>query len=107
MMGAGEATINCAFKTIQEGDELNAGVKREYAVGACLAVCSDVLPPGFRASVAQGFPAACSSGPGKRSKSASARMSSTTCERSAAQAGRIRNVEVGMGHDPSRKRWLS
>jgi hypothetical protein len=55
IVGAGEATIKCAFKTMGEGDDLNAAVKREYAIGAALALCVDELPPGFRASVARGF----------------------------------------------------
>jgi hypothetical protein len=64
IVSAGVATIECAFKTVEEGEVLNAAVKREYAVGACLALCVDALPAGYRASVAQGFVARGVASPG-------------------------------------------
>jgi hypothetical protein len=62
---AGEGTIGmCAAaietflynaKNIADGDDLNAAVKREYGVGACLEFCSGVLPEGFVAAVKDQF----------------------------------------------------
>jgi hypothetical protein len=48
MVAAGKETIEKAFKTIHEGDELKIAVKREYAVGACAMLCASALPQGFR-----------------------------------------------------------
>jgi hypothetical protein len=62
---AGEGTIGmCAAaietflynaKNIAEGDDLNAAVKREYGVGACVDFCSAALPEGFVAAVKEQF----------------------------------------------------
>jgi hypothetical protein len=48
-------TFLCATKNILEGDALNAAVKREYGVGACLEFCSAALPEGFVAAVKAQF----------------------------------------------------
>jgi hypothetical protein len=57
-IGMGAAAIEtfiCAAKTIAEGDQLNAAIKREYGVGACLEFCSSALPEGFVAAVEAQF----------------------------------------------------
>jgi hypothetical protein len=42
-------------KNIADGDDLNAAVKREYGVGACVEFCSATLPEGFVAAVKAQF----------------------------------------------------
>jgi hypothetical protein len=46
-VAAGKETIAKAFETIREGDDLNLGLRRDCAVGACLVLCGSALPAGF------------------------------------------------------------
>ena len=55
MVLAGALTIAAARHTIKEGEELNDAVKREYALGAALMLCADVLPEGYRAEICGEF----------------------------------------------------
>jgi len=55
MTAAAIETFLNGTKNIAEGDELNAAVKREYGVGACVDFCSGVLPEGFVAAVKAQF----------------------------------------------------
>jgi hypothetical protein len=52
---AGYETISKNVETINEGDELKEGIKREYGVGACVMLCQTALPPGFQADVYDQF----------------------------------------------------
>ena len=55
LVAAGPKTIAAALDTIEEGDQLNDAVKREYALGAALMLCADVLPEGYRAEICGEF----------------------------------------------------
>jgi hypothetical protein len=58
VIGMGAAAIEtylCNAKNIADGDDLNAAVKREYGVGACVELCGSVLPEGFVAAVKAQF----------------------------------------------------
>jgi len=54
-VAAAVETLRCAVRNIDEGDQLNAAVKREYGVGACLELCKSILPPGFVEHVMRQF----------------------------------------------------
>jgi hypothetical protein len=55
MAAAAVETFVYNAKNIAEGDALNAAIKREYGVGACVEFCSGVLPEGFVAAVKAQF----------------------------------------------------
>ncbi len=51
MIMAGKFTIDCALKTMEEGQGLNDALRRETALTACIYLCVSALPEGFAQSV--------------------------------------------------------
>jgi hypothetical protein len=55
ILNAGYATIADNLQNLTDGDKLRDAVSREPAVAACITMCGDVLPEGFRGELGAQF----------------------------------------------------